>query len=258
MKLSGVLAGMSALVLCMSCSIKEDRGACPCRVIMDFSGVDTSAVSFLNILAETPDGFVYKDVISQDEFGKGKEIEVPRTDVCINVYSGVDESYLSGDGMLIPYGEESPPVYVHAVLLDTRREWLREHVEMKKSHCVMTVRVRNDSGFPYDISIRGNVNGLDRMGDPRDGDFQYMLPGTAEEGFIAIIPRQKDSSLRLYVSESGGADRAFALGEYLQASGYDWSKDELEDVTVWLDYSMTHLSLVIRMWDGSYKYDIVI
>ena len=28
-----------------SCSVKEDRSACPCRLVMDFDGTDTLAVA---------------------------------------------------------------------------------------------------------------------------------------------------------------------------------------------------------------------
>lgn len=258
MKLSGVLTGAFTLMLCLSCSVKENRDVCPCRLFLDFRGVDTSSVQSMHILATTPDGFIFNDVVVFNEDGQEVELGVPRNDLYLNLYHGVSDSYLNADGLLIPRGQQSPQVYMHSVLLDTRREWLREKVGIKKSHCVITIRIKNDSGFSCDVSLHGNVNGMDRLGEPNEGDFVFILPGSAEEGFKAVVPRQRDKSLRLCVSEPDGLERYFALGEYLDLSGYDWTRDILDDVTVWLDYSRTDLEIKIEPWDGKYDYDIVI
>ena len=62
----------------------------------------------------------------------------------------------------------------------------------------------------------------------------------------------------LEIDEGAGSVKAFALGQYMAASGYDWDAPDLDDVTVILDYALTELRLVISGWESVYRYDIEI
>jgi hypothetical protein len=52
--------------------------------------------------------------------------------------------------------------------------------------------------------------------------------------------------------------KTFALGEYIHASGYDWSAADLEDITVGIDYTRTKLIISVLGWDDVYEFDVVI
>jgi hypothetical protein len=52
--------------------------------------------------------------------------------------------------------------------------------------------------------------------------------------------------------------KTFAIGEYLQAGGYDWTAEELEDATVILDYYITGIRITYKGWDKEYSYDITL
>ena len=43
MKSLGVISAVG-LMLCLSCSVKEDRMDCPCRLVLDLSANDTASV----------------------------------------------------------------------------------------------------------------------------------------------------------------------------------------------------------------------
>ena len=73
-----------------------------------------------------------------------------------------------------------------------------------------------------------------------------------------MLPRQKDASLILEVEDAKGNSKIFALGQYIVASGYDWTLPDLDDVSVTLDYAMTEIRLVIGGWESVYRYDIEI
>ena len=45
-----VLMCLLLLSAAVSCSVKEDRSVCPCRLRLDFSGTDTSAVPGISLL----------------------------------------------------------------------------------------------------------------------------------------------------------------------------------------------------------------
>ena len=49
------------VALAMSCSIKEDRTDCPCRLVLDFSEIDTSIVKYLDVLATNDGDVAFRD-----------------------------------------------------------------------------------------------------------------------------------------------------------------------------------------------------
>ena len=71
-------------------------------------------------------------------------------------------------------------------------------------------------------------------------------------------PRQKDNSLRLEGIEDGNLLRVFALGEIIAASGYDWTTENLRDVTVEIDYSKTDVIFTIEGWKQEFSFVVTI
>lgn len=257
-KLSEVLAIICCIILYGGCSVKEDRTACPCRILLDFSGVDTSVVTAVDILVNASGGFVHEKCLQADDLTAIHTVSVPQGTVNINVSAGAD-GMVSDDGTLvIPYGSECPEVYMHCSGFEALGELVRHDVSLKKDHCVLTVYVKADEEFPFDLSLRGNVNGFTRLGNPSEGKFMCSAGYGSDGGFRAVIPRQIDSSLKLEVNDGSEMLKVFALGEYLEASGYDWGAVNLENVTVSLDYSLTRLTVLVEGWDNEYSYDVII
>ena len=58
--------------------------------------------------------------------------------------------------------------------------------------------------------------------------------------------------------EDSSVLKTFAIGEYMDKSGYDWTEADLEDVVIVLDYSVTGLRVVFKGWDKEYTYDIIL
>ena len=68
-----------------------------------------------------------------------------------------------------------------------------------------------------------------------------------------------DWTLQLDVEdEDSSVLKTFAIGEYMDKSGYDWTEADLEDVVIVLDYSVTGLRVVFKGWDKEYTYDIIL
>ena len=247
--------GSLILLFAVGCSVKENREECPCRLILDFSNVDTAVVKKVNICAEASDGFVFRDTLCAAEFERGYFRDVDKTVLRLNIWGGnsLDK------GLHIPYGCECPPLYMHSFQADTRCEVFRENVMMKKNHCRLTVLLDGKEEMPYCLTFRGNVDGYDMDGLPSDGMFSCVAYPDGEGGSQVVIPRQTDSSLLLDVEDkSVSISRTFAVGEYILASGYDWAADQLEDVTVVLDYYLTDMKIIYKGWDKEYIYDIIL
>ena len=258
MKSSEVLLYLVSLMLCLSCSVKEDRDACPCRLMLDMNEIDTSVIRQAELVVSTSDGFSYRDTLGAEEFAGTYMVEIPRGVAGVGAYFGAD-GYVSEDGRLeIEYGQACPPVYMFSSLVEAYGEKVEEKVVLKKNHCLMTIHVQGDEDFPFRLAVRGAVDGYEPGGRPSVGEFMYSVGVDFDNATYVVVPRQIDNSLRLEVSDGSGILKSFALGEYMHASGYDWYEADLKDVMLNLDYSRTRIVISVSGWNEEHVFDVII
>ncbi len=254
---SKVLICLVGIMLGTGCSVKENRDECPCRLVLDFSEVDTSVIRHADLIMTADDGFVFTDNMETGDFRQDYSVPVPRSEVNVEVWNGT-EDMLTESGLHIPFGEDCPPVYFHTSTVDARGDSVRETIRMRKNHCRMTVNLNFMENSPREVCILGNVDGYMADGTPSSGYFSYMLQGNADDGYCVILPRQSDNSMAMEISDDTGVLKRFALGEYVVESGYDWSAPDLEDITVDIDIAFAGITLSIQGWDKTYVFDVVI
>ena len=198
---------------------------------------------------------MFADTLSAEEFAELYVRDVPHGEIRILLWGSDD----SEEDLIIPYGKDCPHLYMSVFLADTNGEQYYREVELNKNHCLLTVLFEGREESPYSLTFRGNVNGYDLSGEPSEGDFACVAyPGEKGES-MAVVPRQMDSSLLLDVEDEGSSVlKTFAIGEYMDRSGYDWAEADLEDVVIVLDYSVTGLRVVFKGWDKEYTYDIIL
>ncbi len=245
------------LMICAGCSVKENRTFCPCRLVLDFSEVDTSVIRRADLLLAADDGYFFTDVLEGGDFAADTMNPVPRGGVNVGVWSGAEGMVGSG-GMVIPVGSDCPPVYFHSSFVDTDCEIVRDTVCMRKNHCRMTVRIEHGSDSMWDLGLSGTVNGYHSDGSPSSGEFLCRLQTEDEDVYSAVLPRQTDNSLIMDVDDGSGVMKRFSLGEYIEECGYDWTAPDLEDITVVIDVAFTELTLAIGGWDNVYRFEVVI
>ena len=248
---------VAAVVLSISaCSVKEDRNPCPCLLELDIDGPERIRSLPVDILVTSKEDFVLHDTL---EFWKEEglySISVPRAELHVRAWCGGGR-YVSEEGLRIPKGNECPRIYMHDSDVFPEGEYHKENVYLKKNHCVLTILKEGEEGDFSGMVLKGNVAGYDEVGRPVRGDFEFC-PEDSGEGYEAVLPRQTDDSLMLELEDAKGNRIAFSLGRYIEASGYDWSAPELDDVTVTLDYALTEIILNINGWESVYRYDIEI
>ncbi len=247
-----------------SCSIKEDRSGCPCRLTIDFSEVDAAAHPAMVVSLSDDNGFSYSDTLrvgtaAGEAFPEEYTVNVPRGGVRLNVWSDVPAEYLSDTGLSIPEGQTCPPVFMHSASVETGGETARETVHLHKNYCALTVNfVLEESAFPYSLRMRGEVDGYGLDGRPRAGDFRYGFHLSDFGESVVSLPRQNDASLILELLEGGELLRSFAVGNYIASSGYDWTSADLRDLTLWIDYSNTRITLSVVGWEDVYAFELTI
>lgn len=258
MKPLEVISAICCLLSFVACSVKEDRGVCPCRLMLDFSVNDTASVRSVELLLSASEGFSMADTLQCGEFDEEYEVLVPCGDVNVLACYGAEGCVTQEDGLRIPYGHDCPEVYMSFFNVEVAGEVFRSDVLLKKNHCRATLYVQSEEGFPYRLVVRGDVGGYDPDGAPSEGEFMCGLElDDAMVGWVNL-PRQRNDSLCLEVWEGDEMLKVFTLGRYISAVGYDWSADELDDITLSLDYAHNVIGISIGEWDEEHHFNISI
>lgn len=265
---SAVLVAVAVAAMCVGCSIKEDRSLCPCSLALDFSDVEPSAAEVSEVYISAADGFLYHDreaaggIMEAEVSGSLRKIysvDVPKTALDVSVVSGAGQCHLPGKGIIIPSGEECPPVFMHYSKIIADAERMLEPVTLHKDYSRIGIKIlASPEVYPFNLSVNGNVCGINMDRSVILGNFSYsFVPDSGGSGSVRV-PRQLDNSLVLQVLDQGRVLREFALGEYIAESGFDWRQEDLADIEVEIDYSNSYISVEVAGWSGSFEFEVVI
>ena len=259
--LSSVVAVLISLIIPVAgCSVKEDRGDCPCRLVIDFSGAGCDDTQIISVDVTSADGYLFHD--SMDAAGLREReyaVDVPRKVLDVNVHTGDGGFYRPAEGLIIPEGEQCPAIHIFSAEVDARTEYCECAPVLHKNYCRVTLNFRYEDGsFPFLVRIAGNVSGYDVSGSPLSGDFIYS-PEIDSGGSCSVrLPRQTDASLVLEIVEDDSVIRQFALGHLIIDSGYDWTAPDLQDIKVDIDYSKSDIIFSVDGWDKEMSFDVTI
>ena len=105
--------------------------------------------------------------------------------------------------------------------------------------------------------------GMDlRNGAPVRGDFK-CIARLADSGFAVYavnLPRQISSEDEILISVSRNGKELFScdISEAISKTGFDWSKPDLDDIRLGLDYISASVNVEIAEWETSPGSDKVI
>lgn len=250
-----------SLMIC-SCSVKEDRHDCPCfvhLVLDEFirAGFRDASLSF------DSGGNIFRDDVELVKYsGCPYEIALPRSETCMSVVSGSDGFVMEDNVLSVPYGQESGPLWLFHDRLDCSGDEEYVRAVPFKQYCCLTVIV---SGLPpdeeYDCSmtVRADCCGIGLLdAGPVEGKYCATVRKTARNTFSVRIPRQSGNSLFLDILPGGNGPSAhrggqtawtFDLGQEFSGSGYDWTKQSLDDVSAVVDCSRAEVSVSVEEWE---------
>lgn len=213
---------------------------------------------------------------------------VPKGDVDLAVAYSEDglagELNSSGRWIEIDEGRPCPSIWTCCEKVSARADRVTVPVRLHKNFCRIDIQVRDVDGeeFPFKLRVGGNVNGYGLDGKPARGAFLCDAErsetesagygtesdgddsGTASEstgsghGYAVTVPRQTDDSLTLEIVTGNGVAKSFAIGNYIAASGYDWTSADLKDICLEIDYARTVISFTIDKWTHSEQFEVVI
>ena len=241
----------SLLVLLLSC-VKEDRSSCPCVLVISTEKTADSSAVFSVYLSSGEEAVA-------DSLDAGKEYRkaVSRGLLYATVASGDGGYYEPGKGIVIPFGSDSPPVFLWSKPVKAFGETVSRSAVLSKSYCRVRMKLV-PSGGGLTFTVRGGIAGFDLDGNPVEGPFECTAH-RSEDGFLeCLLPRQKDNSLMMDVRSEGVLLRTFALGEILARAGYSWRDRDLKDISLEVSCSANVLISDFSIWENEQNREILL
>lgn len=267
-RLLKVLMGAAGAVVAMvavSCSVKEDRTDCPCFLTLDLGGIGNAALmehglKDMNILLASGTDFAVREDFRLEDSVKEYNVAIPKSGVDVMVLCSGGGKCSVENGLEIQEGEECPVVQMFTESFIADAGDMRRTVVLHRNYCVLSVKMKtsfNALPRPFTISVEGEVSGYRLDGTLAEGLFRCTSALSVDGVCSVRIPRQRDASLRLVITFKDSEEiRSFPVGEYILESGYDWTAQDLEDISVEMDFSRSGLTFSISKWKKTLYFEM--
>ena len=242
---------LASLLLLPTCSVKENRAVCPCALALELTALPVRPV----VLSVTGEGYSFTEIVQADTV---LVLPVPKGKLAVSAVGG---ALAGGDGsVLIPPGEEAPPLHLFYADVSTDAEQVVLPVTLHKQYCGLDLVFTGPRGYgpPFEVAVEGAYGGWLPDGSPSAGPFSRRLHPGSDGRATLRLPRQGDDSLLMHIVFSDQKVRTFALGSYIAASGYDWYARDLEDLTLHVDISVTSVTVSTDLWSQTEEIELFI
>ena len=234
------MMGILGLVALVSCSVKEDRGDCPCYLTVDAERVVSVDGWFgTKSLFNVNGGFVDR--------------QVPR---------GVVDIVASHGRFSVPEGQQMDSLFARRIPVNTDGESAYARVTLCKNFATIELDFKDedDGRTDYDLLATGTISGVDaRSLNPEEGSFSFVPePNTDGRGYAFRVPRQKDETLKLLLSKDGNIVETIDLGHLIAKTGFDWKAESLGDIAILCDLPAHTFTITVKEWEGPVTFDITI
>lgn len=247
------------LAVMASCGEIEDSALCPCRLCLAFGEVVPGNGSVAWMMGARNSSFVDRGCLSYSAWPRGLVFSVPRDTVIVKMLVAGGPASLDAGGLVIKEGEDCPYVYQFSNVLDCCADETKDTIVLLKKFALLRCEINNvdDLHGELQYEVEGDVCGYDIFAEPSQGPFRCVIGmediSLARKTGLISLPKQVDESLRLNVKTSRGQlVRTFAIGEYIEKSGYDWNADNLEDIEIEID--LVNSTIFIYQDDAIVRY----
>ncbi|MBQ6910694.1 MAG: hypothetical protein IJQ35_00855 [Bacteroidales bacterium] len=238
MKRVAIIMGVMLTTFC-SCTVKEDRGNCPCRLMI-------KADSTTSISAWYGSHRLFEGLM-----GGVADRPVPR---------GTVEIVANEGDFTVPEGRQMDRLYAQLLEVDTHGETAGVSVRLNKQFATVFLAFKDEENgrIGDDLQVTGSVCGADRRTlEPVEGLFR-CIPDGSERGYRFRLPRQKDESLKVLLSRDGKPTDTIDLGHLITRAGFNWKAESLGDVSILCDLSARTFTITVMEWEGPVRFEITL
>lgn len=254
MKAAMIISHVILALAMVSCTVKEDRGPCPCilDIYLEDSGeyADKVVVSGWNEQSSR----LFLDRIDPAMYPLSYPKKVDKGTLHLCAYGGNGSMTLKGDKLIIPEGSQCDPVWAfRSAPIDASDETAEAHVTMHKQYAVIHIRVDLPDNMDQDVTLKavGTSNGFDISTlSPSRGPFHCLALPDGDSFHEVMVPRQHDDSLVLEVYLDGSLSRQVEVGSMIADTGYSWGREDLEDIYLTLSlFTPGEAGISVSGWD---------
>lgn len=253
MKINCFLTRLSVILTLTSCTIKEDRDPCPCRLNIIVDGA-ASLSDRLSVSGWSDNGErLFHDRIKVADYPDGYAKKVKKGFLKVCAVGGIESMTVKDGSLYIPTGKECDGIWAYSGgMVDATGDDAEDKVVLHKNHTRIYFQLDSLTLEKGDVILRlvGNVSGVEMPSlKPVHGDFNCFATMDAEGYHTATVPRQNDDSMILEVFINGILTRTVRIGEIIVNSGYSWVKEDLDDLFLSISiFSGTEVSISINDW----------
>ena len=226
--------GVLGLGVLASCSVKENRGDCPCWL--------TVRASFPNELVSAWYG---SQPVFEDLGGQQVDRQVPR---------GTVDVVASRGKFIAQEGDQMNELFASLTQVDTQCEEAEVIPYLHKQFARVSLAFEGseDGRVERIMQVQGNVKGADKHTlQPLEGTFRCTPDESQEGGYEVRVPRQQDDSLMLLQYDLDGKELdPIPLGYLIKKAGFDWAEESLGDVSILADMPTMTFQITILDWEG--------
>lgn len=243
---------LSCAVLWWGCSVKEDRGECPCRLTVYLGNASEGDI----ILSVSNGDYANSLTVQAADYPSGYQEDVPKGKVTLTGIQGLADNRMDSRNVIIDKGGDADKVFVYCNTIDCLGEYAYDKANFHKNWTNLQISAEgyDDSGFTYKVT--GEVCGFSAADmKPLQGDFSCTA--TVEDGHTKSrslnLPRQatpsKGLTLHIIDNADGSVAASHDLSSLLGKCGYDWNKKDLDDVRISIDYTDFSITMFIVGWE---------
>jgi len=246
---SAITCAATALLLLPSCSVKEDRQPCPCWLTVVLDDASRTAPDAKVLLMSGNERLISESVSPEEEY----ERTVPRGYVRTVVCTGADLSVMSTGTVAFRHGEQIDTIWSHTAVVDCRNEFARDtaalHRQFAVARLVLKAAPEEDDGRLY--SVETSCGGLDlQSSSPTKGGWGMRLVMDGTFGCVFSVPRMRpEDRFAIRISNPDGGDDEVDIQAMLRDIGYSWSKRDLDDMVIALDYARGTVDITVLPWE---------
>ena len=257
---------MAIVTASASCSLKEDRDGCPCHLIIDLDNAVGNGNADIFIFQDGEE--VLTDNVVPADYPEGYRHEAGRRPASVTVIQGLKENIINEGRLVIKNGNDADRLFLYNETLQCGSETVMAAADLHKNWTTLEISLAAEAGEDSPagnvrINISGGICGMDlRNGAPVRGDFQ-CIARLADSGFAVYavnLPRQISSEDEILIAVSRNGKELFTcdISEAISRTGFDWSKPDLDDIRLRLDYISALFDVEIAEWETSPESDKVI